>query len=75
METWRAVRCFSAKFLQFKSAPSNKNIAHFNAFQANVPILYPLKTPENQRFSVVFRGYEIGTLTRNGLIGWIEQVK
>ena len=46
METWRAVRCFSAKFLQFESAPGNKNTAHFNPFQVNAPILYLLKTPE-----------------------------
>ena len=26
-----------------------------------------LKTPENKTFSGVFRGYEIGTLARNGL--------
>ena len=26
-----------------------------------------LKTPENQRFFVVFREYKVGTLTRNGL--------
>ena len=39
-----------------------------NPFLANVPILYPLKAPENQRFSGVFRGYKIGTLARNGLI-------
>ena len=38
-----------------------------NPFQANVPILYPLKTPENQRLSGVFRGYKIETLARNGL--------
>ena len=31
-------------------------LALFNPYLANVPILYPLKTPENQRFSVVFRG-------------------
>ena len=43
---------------------TNLNI---NPFLANVYILYPLKTPENQRFSGVFRGYKIGTLTRNGL--------
>ena len=40
----------------------------FNPFLANVPILYPLKTPENQRFSGVFRGYKMGTLARNGLM-------
>ena len=38
-----------------------------NPFLANVPILYPLKTPENQRFSVVFKGYKMGTLAGNGL--------
>ena len=27
-----------------------------------------IKTPENQRFSSVFRGYKMGTLARNGLI-------
>ena len=27
-----------------------------DAFLANVPILYPLKAPENQRFSGVFSG-------------------
>ena len=39
-----------------------------NPFLANVPILYPLKTPENQRFSGVFRWYKMGTLVRIGLI-------
>ena len=33
---------------------------------ANVPILYPLKTPENLWFSGVFRGYKIETLAKNG---------
>ena len=33
-----------------------------NPFQANVPFLYPLKTPENQMFFDVFRGYRKGTL-------------
>ena len=40
----------------------------FNAFLANVPILNPLKTPENLWFSGVFRGYKMGTFARNGLI-------
>ena len=31
------------------------------------PFYTPLKTPENQRFSGVFRGYKMGTLARNGL--------
>ena len=38
-----------------------------NPFLANVPISYPLKTPENLWFSGVFRGYEMGSLTRNEL--------
>ena len=38
-----------------------------NPFLANVPILYPLRTPENFWFSGVFRGYKMGTLARNGL--------
>ena len=42
--------------------------ALFNPFLANVPILHPLKTPENQRFSGVFRGCSMGILARNGLI-------
>ena len=37
----------------------------FNPFLANVSILYPLKTPENQRFFGVFRGYKIRTLAWN----------
>ena len=38
------------------------------SFLANIHILYPLKTPENRRFSGVFRGYKMVTLSRNGLI-------
>ena len=37
-----------------------------------VPILYPLKTPENQRFSRVFSGYETGILVKNWLKGFEE---
>ena len=43
----------------------------FNPFLANIPILYPLKTSENQRFSGVFRDYKMGTLARNGLMSGI----
>ena len=39
----------------------------FNPFLANVPILYPLNTPENLWFSGVFREYKMETLARNGL--------
>ena len=44
------------------------NSEKINPFLANAPILYPLKTPENERFSDVFRGYKLGTLATNGLI-------
>ena len=37
-----------------------------NPFSTNVPLLYPLKTSENRKFSV-FRGYRSGTLVENGL--------
>ena len=38
-----------------------------NQFLANLPILCPLKTPESQRFSRVFRieWYRMETLSRN----------
>ena len=42
-------------------------------FLANVPIIHPLKTPENLQFAGVFRRYKIGTLARNRLISksWV----
>ena len=33
---------------------------YINPFLTNVTILYPQKTPENQHFSGVFKGYKIG---------------
>ena len=36
-------------------------------FLAIVPILYPLKTLENLRFSGIFRGYKMRTLARSRL--------
>ena len=36
-------------------------------FLANVTILHPRKTPENQWFSCVFGGHKMETLARNGL--------
>ena len=43
-----------------------------NPFLANVPILFPLKTLENQRFSRVFKRYKMGILARNWLIAWLQ---
>ena len=48
------------------------NLTLFNPFLANVPILYPLKTLENQRFFAIFRGYDMRTLPRNGLNSLIK---
>ena len=48
-----------SKFLRY--------VVEINPFLANIPILYSLKTPENQSFSGVFRGYKMGTLTENRL--------
>ena len=42
-------------------------LVFLNLFLANVPILYPMKTPKNLRFSGVFSGYKMGTLARNVL--------
>ena len=54
----------SSVLIIFKTSSSS----FLNPFLTNVPILYPLERPENQRFSGVFRGYKIRTLTRNGLV-------
>ena len=45
----------------------NERVKHINPFLARAPILYPLKTPENQIIFGVFRGYKIWILARNGL--------
>ena len=44
----------------------------FASFLTNILIFYPLKTPENQGFSGVFREYKMGTLRG---IGWHELKK
>ena len=41
---------------------------YINLVLANVPILRPLKTPENRRCSVDFRGYKMEALARTRLI-------
>ena len=43
---------------------SSNNMHTFNQFLTSDPILCPLKTPENQRISVVFIGYEIGNMEK-----------
>ena len=69
--------CFS-HFLNCTNGTKSRKAPHFyktlmglmlfiNPFMANAPILYPLKTPENQRFSGIFRHYKMETLPRNGL--------
>ena len=51
-------------FLNFVN--TNKNNLQFHPFLPKFPILYPLETLENVRFSDVYRGYKKGTL------GWNE---
>ena len=53
---------------------------HINSFLVSVPILYPLKTPGNQKAfagnhkaSGVFREYEMRVMAQNGLIKFIMQ--
>ena len=43
------------------------DVKKINPFLANISNSYTLKTPENQRFSGVFRVYEWETLVRNEL--------
>ena len=44
-----------------------------NPFLTNVTILYPLKIPENQRFSGAFKGYKIVTLAKYWLIIFVNK--
>ena len=53
--------------LSLRDLKTNKN-SNINPFSANVPLLYPLKTSENRRFSEVFRGFTSGRLVKNELI-------
>ena len=46
----------------------------FNSFLTNVPILYYLKTPQNQMFSGIFKVYKMGTLTENDFMFQIDSV-
>ena len=46
-----------------------------NPFLVKVSILYLLKTPENQRFFGVFRGYKMGILARDRLNKYFPKPK
>ena len=48
---------------------------YFNPFLVNILILYPLKIQEDLWFSRVFREYEMGILTINGLITALKVFK
>ena len=60
----------TSKFFKLRS--DNCNIesicVEINLRKRKWSILHPLKTPENRRFSGVFRGYKMGTLAGNGLM-------
>ena len=57
---------YSWKKKLFLNFVININNLQFHPFLFNVPILYPLETIEDRRFSDVHRGYKRGTQ------GWIE---
>ena len=44
-----------------------KIVKKFKSFPFSFPVLYPAKTPSMLCFSGVFRGYLMGTLTKNEL--------
>ena len=50
-----------------------EELVHINPFLASVPILYPLKTPGNQKVSGVFREYKMRVMAQNGVIKFIVQ--
>ena len=52
--------------LPYRGKVDRKILKFLKRSLVNVPILYPLKTPENFWFSGVFRGYKMETLARNG---------
>ena len=50
-------------------------LVHIDPYLASVPILYPLKTPANQKTSGVVRGYKMRTMTQNGLLKFTYNTK
>ena len=42
-----------------------------NSFLASIPILYPLKTPGNQKASGVFREYKMRVMAQNDFIKFV----
>ena len=56
----------SSAFIFFPTVLTTRTKVN-HPFLPNIPILYPLKITENQRFSGVSREYQMGTLLSNGL--------
>ena len=46
-------------------------LAYIDPFLADVPILYLLETPGNQKASSVFKGYKMRIMARNNLVKFI----
>ena len=59
-------------FFNLTNSVSKRNNLNLNPFSTNVPLLYPLKTSGNLRFSV-FMGYRSGTLAENGLLKGVSR--
>ena len=65
---WSVLSCIWIEYRKIQIFTPKCTSDLLNPFLANIPILYPLKAPENQRLSGVSRGYKMGTLAGNGLI-------
>ena len=53
-------------FINFNAMYKLDPVLNINPLSTNAPLLYPLKTSENWRFSNVSKGYRSRTLVENG---------
>ena len=58
-KNWVASNVIILKQIENIKMSSQCSTSLVNPFMANVPILYPLKTPQNQKFFGVFRGFKL----------------
>ena len=65
-EPFRRIWKLSKAFYLFCVVLESFKTICINSISTNVPLLYPLKTSENLRFSDVYGGYKSGTLVEMG---------
>ena len=65
--------CCSRRHMYYENHKILEQFA--NPFLATVPILYPVKASESQRFSGGFRGFKMGTLARNWFVCSVSTCK